>query len=171
MKAMSKMEYFLNFEKLSYLTGAKPEGCILCLIRDGSPEVEKLCVHETPAFMVSLNLYPYNPGHLMVFPKRHITDLRQYSQEEQAEADALVRLCLDVIDSTHHPVAYNIGYNMGLVAGASIDHLHLHIIPRYPREIGIAELFAGKRVLVQDPRETRDILAAAFQARSQGSKG
>ena len=81
------MEYFFNFEKLAYLTAARPEGCILCLIRDGSPDVEKLCVHETPAFMVSLNLYPYNPGHLMVFPKRHITDLRQYSEEEQAEAE------------------------------------------------------------------------------------
>ncbi|HAW85825.1 MAG TPA: histidine triad (HIT) protein, partial [Spirochaetaceae bacterium] len=61
---------------------------------------------------------------------------------------------------------YNIGCNMGLVAGASIDHLHWHIIPRYPREIGIAELLAGKRVLVQDVRETHRILLAAFAAAS-----
>ena len=55
------------------------------------------------------------------------------------------------------PSGYNIGYNMGLAAGASIEHLHLHIIPRYPREIGIAELIAGSRVLVQHPRETQEI--------------
>ena len=60
------------------------------------------------------------------------------------------------------PSGYNIGYNMGLAAGASIEHLHLHIIPRYPREIGIAELIAGSRVLVQHPRETQEILSAAF---------
>ena len=52
------------------------------------------------------------------------------------------------------PHAYNIGFNMGPAAGASINHLHLHIIPRYPRETGIADLIAGKRVLVEDPRET-----------------
>ena len=61
---------------------------------------------------------------------------------------------LNVIDSTHNPAAYNIGYNMGPVAGASINHLHRHIIPRYPREIGISDLIAGKKVLVEDPRVT-----------------
>jgi ATP adenylyltransferase len=112
--------------------------------------------------MVSLNLYPYNPGHLIVFPRRHVNDLRQLSADERADIDAVSRLCLDVLDSTHGPAGYNIGYNMGLVAGASIDHLHLHIIPRYPREIGITELLAGRRVLVQDPLETQRLLKAAF---------
>ncbi|GAB1457465.1 hypothetical protein MASR2M48_27730 [Spirochaetota bacterium] len=67
------------------------------------------------------------------------------------------------MDSTHHPVAYNLGYNMGLSAGASIDHLHLHIIPRYAREIGITELLAGRRVLVQNPLDTRLLLIEAFK--------
>jgi ATP adenylyltransferase len=54
----------------------------------------------------------------------------------------------------HNPCGYNIGYNMGQPAGASIDHLHLHLIPRYPNETGIADLIAGKRVLVEEPEET-----------------
>lgn len=157
------MDYFFNFDKLVYLTGKKPEGCILCLVRDKAPEVESLIVHRSAHWFVSLNLYPYNPGHLMVFPSRHVQDLRQLSDEERGDGDRLTRLCLDVLDHTHHPAAYNIGYNMGLVAGASIDHLHQHIIPRYPREIGIAELMAGRRVLVQDPRETQAILIEAFK--------
>ncbi|TFG83033.1 MAG: HIT domain-containing protein [Spirochaetales bacterium] len=160
------MDYFFNFEKLVYLTGKKPEGCILCLVRDGSPDVESLIVHRSEHWIVSLNLYPYNPGHLLVFPSRHVMDLRQLSAEEWMEGDAITRLCLDVLDETHGPVAYNVGYNMGLVAGASIDHLHQHIIPRYPREIGIAELMAGQRVLVQDPRETQGILVKAFSLRA-----
>lgn len=161
------MEYFFNFDKLVYLKGEKPQGCILCLVRDGSDEVQSLLVYETTLSMVSLNLYPYNPGHLIVFPRRHVNDLRLLAAEERADIDTVSRLCLDVLDSTHGPAGYNIGYNMGLVAGASIDHLHLHIIPRYPREIGITELLAGRRVLVQDPRETQRILASAFRVARQ----
>jgi ATP adenylyltransferase len=156
------MEYFFNFDKLGYLKGDKPSGCIFCLVAAGSDEVERLVVHESPSFVVSLNLYPYNPGHLIVFPKRHVVDLRELSRQERGELDDLTDGCLGVLDECMKPVAYNIGFNMGLVAGASIDHLHLHIIPRYPREIGIAELIAGARVLVQDPRQTRELLEAAF---------
>jgi ATP adenylyltransferase len=112
--------------------------------------------------MVSLNLYPYNPGHLIIFPKRHIVDIRDLAKGERDELDELVDESLGVLDRTMKPSAYNIGYNMGLAAGASIDHLHLHIIPRYPREIGIAELIAGSRVLVQDPLETQKLLSEAF---------
>ncbi len=162
------MEYFFNFEKLGYLKGGRPDGCILCLVRDGSADVESLVVHRTELSMVSLNLYPYNPGHLLVFPRRHVQDIRQLSAEEQADMDMLSRLSLDVLDKTHGPAAYNIGYNMGVVAGASIDHLHLHIIPRYPREIGITELLAGKRVLVQDLLETQRLLLQAFAELAAG---
>lgn len=159
------MEYFLNFDKIAYLRGPRPEGCILCLVRDGDERVARLVVRETSSFSASVNLYPYNPGHLILFPKRHVTDLRQLTRAERAELDGLVDDCLSALDATHAPAGYNLGYNMGLVAGASIEHLHLHVIPRYPREIGIAELVAGKRVLVEDPFETERRLRAWFAAR------
>ncbi len=164
------MEYFFNFDKLDYLTGKRPEGCILCLVSSLSTEVVQLVVHESPLVIVSLNLYPYNPGHLILFPRRHLHDIRELSGEERLEMDALTRLSLDVLDSTHHPGGYNIGYNMGPVAGASIEHIHQHIIPRYPREIGISELLAGKRVLVQDINETKRVLAEAFAKSGEGRK-
>jgi len=157
------MEYFFNFDKLGYLKGGRPEGCILCLVRDGSEQVDRLVVHETGRFIVSLNLYPYNPGHLLVFPRRHVTDVRALDGSEKTELIALTDLCLDALEKAFNPGGFNIGYNMGPVAGASIDHLHLHIIPRFPREIGIVELIAGKRVLVQDPLETRERLGTVFQ--------
>ncbi|HOX49249.1 MAG TPA: HIT domain-containing protein [Spirochaetia bacterium] len=158
------MEYFFNFDKISYLKGKRPDGCILCLIRDGSAEVERLVAAETASFVVSVNLYPYNPGHLILFPKRHVVDIRELSPGERLELDRLVDRCLAALDESHGPAGYNIGYNMGLVAGASIDHLHLHIIPRYPREIGISELIAGARVLVEDPRNTLVRFKEAFKA-------
>ena len=157
------MSYFFNFDKMEYVKGTRPDGCILCLIREKSSRVVDLTVYSDDLFTVSVNLYPYNPGHLMVFPNRHIEDVRDFTPEEEQRASQLTRRVLDVLDLTHQPSAYNIGYNMGASAGASIDHLHLHIIPRYPREIGIADLVAGARVLIEDPRVTqrrlRDALA------------
>lgn len=156
------MEYFFNFDKLGYIKGGRPDGCILCLVRDGSEDVDRLVVYETDSFIVSLNLYPYNPGHVLVFPKRHVVDIRELNEQEKCELPKLTDLSLDALDKAFKPAGFNIGYNMGLVAGGSIEHLHLHIIPRYPREVGIVELIAGKRVLVQNPLETLARLREAF---------
>ncbi len=147
-------EYFYSFDKLAYVKGAKPKGCILCLIRDQDPNVIDLSIYRDDLFITVVNLYPYNPGHLMVFPVRHIEDIRQYTLQEEKMLSKLKRYLLDITDNLFEPIGYNIGYNMGQPAGASISHLHLHIIPRYPSELGISDLIAGKRVLVENPRET-----------------
>ena len=160
------MEYFFNFEKLAYCKKAKSDGCILCKIVSKSDDVESLIVHETENFVVSLNLYPYNPGHCLVFPKRHLIDIREITEQEHTEMQKIVNTILTILDETMAPRGYNIGYNMGLVAGGSIEHLHLHIIPRFPNEIGIAELLGGKRVLVQDLLETQALMRAAFSKHS-----
>jgi ATP adenylyltransferase len=146
--------YFLNFEKMAYIKGKHPAGCILCMIRDRNPDVVDLSIWRDELFIVSVNLYPYNPGHLLVYPMRHVEDVRELTGVEEARLAGLQRSLLDLLDRACSPHAYNIGFNMGPAAGASINHLHLHIIPRYPRETGIADLIAGKRVLVEDPRET-----------------
>lgn len=150
------MEYFYNFEKLAYVRTAKDSSsCILCSLASGTSDVPNLTVYRGPLFVVSLNLYPYNPGHLIIFPLRHIEDVRHYTGEERRVLDRLTDHFLDIIDTLHSPAGYNIGYNMGKPAGASIRHLHLHIIPRYPGEIGFTDLIAGKRMLVEDPLETQ----------------
>jgi ATP adenylyltransferase len=146
---------------MGYVRSRKPAQCILCLVRDKSPEVVDLTILTDPLFLVSVNLYPYNPGHLLVYPARHVLDVRELTPEEESRLAALTRYLLDLLDRVYSPQGYNIGYNMGHPAGASIDHLHLHVIPRYPRETGIADLIAGKRVLVEDPRETARKLAEA----------
>lgn len=148
------MHYFFNFNKLSYVKGEKPEGCILCLITDKSSKVIDLTVYENDFFIVSVNLYPYNPGHLIIFPRRHIEDIRQFSNEENFMLQNLTCSFLNILDELQNPSGYNIGYNMGLVAGASIAHLHLHIIPRYPNEAGITDIISGTRVLLESPDKT-----------------
>jgi ATP adenylyltransferase len=146
--------YFFNFDKMAYVKGARPAACILCLVRDGSGDVPNLSFWRDELFIASVNLYPYNPGHLLLYPLRHIEDIRELTPAEELRLGEVQRWLLDLIDRGCSPQGYNIGYNMGGAAGASIGHLHLHIIPRYPRETGIADLIAGKRVLVEDPRET-----------------
>jgi ATP adenylyltransferase len=146
--------YFFSFQKYAYVKGERPPGCILCLIRDRDAAVVDLSVHRDPLFIAVVNLYPYNPGHLLVFPARHLTDLRDLQPREERHLARLTRYLLDALDGLSRAGGYNLGYNMGAAAGASIDHLHLHIIPRFPNESGIADLLAGKRVLVEDPRET-----------------
>jgi ATP adenylyltransferase len=94
----------------------------------------------------------------MVAPTRHVTDIRELEQEEHAQLMQLERQCLDLLEAEYAPAGFNVGYNMGRPAGASIQHLHLHIIPRYPYETGIADLIAGKRVLVENPVRTAERL-------------
>lgn len=156
------MDYFFSFNKMKYFKEKKPDGCILCLIRQGSEEVENLTVYQNELVTVSVNLYPYNPGHLLIFPNRHIQDLRDLSPEEEKAVSEVTKQTLTILDEVFSPSAYNVGYNMGLEAGGSIDHLHCHIIPRYPREIGIAELIGGRKILVESPYDTAEKLAAAF---------
>jgi ATP adenylyltransferase len=156
------MEYFFNFDKIGYLKGFRPEGCIICRIAANDPDVVKLVVFESALSMAALNLYPYNPGHLLVFPKRHLTDVRSLNQEERKDLDDARDRCLDALEKTMKPQGYNIGFNQGLAAGGSIEHLHLHIIPRYSNELGIADLIGGKKVLVQNPLETQKLLREAL---------
>lgn len=158
------MDYFFNFDKVAYLKGKKPDGCILCLVRDKDKAVRNLTVWQDPLFSISLNLYPYNPGHLLIFPNRHLEDLRDLTDEEDMRLSKTVKGAMDVIDKVYGPSALNYGCNMGLDAGASISHLHFHLIPRYPRETGIADLLAGKRVLVENPLESLKKLKKAFTA-------
>jgi ATP adenylyltransferase len=146
--------YFFCFDKIAYVKGKKPHGCILCLLRDRDKQVLDLTIFRNELFIATMNLYPYNPGHIFVFPARHIEDVRDLNEREEQYLAYITKKLLDVLDKAFSPAGYNIGYNMKPAAGASIAHLHCHIIPRYLNEIGIADLLAGKRVLVEDPRET-----------------
>jgi ATP adenylyltransferase len=159
------MEYFYAFDKIAYVKGQKKiSGCILCHLRDKHQEIIDLTVYTDELFIVSVNLYPYNPGHLLLFPVQHKEDIRAYTAEEEKRLNHLIKVFLNVLDELYTPFGYNLGYNMGLVAGGSIAHLHYHMIPRYPNEIGIADLLAGKRVLVENPRETQERISRCLHA-------
>lgn len=158
------MDYFFSFNKMKYFKEKKPDGCILCLIQKDSVAVENLTVFQNRLLTISVNLYPYNPGHILLFPNRHVVDIRELSEEEEREIQKFTKKALTILDTLFSPSAYNIGYNMGLEAGGSIEHLHQHIIPRYPREVGIAELIGGKKILVESPYDSAEKIKREFSS-------
>jgi ATP adenylyltransferase len=149
--------------KLLYTRGERPKvDCILCAISEKTNIVTNLTVYETDLMIISINLYPYNTGHLMIFPRRHLIDIREYSKDEMVEVEKLTHTAMNVLDSVYHPRGYNIGYNIGQDSGASIPHIHRHIIPRYQNEIGVIDIIGGAKIIVEDPVVTRDKLKKEF---------
>ena len=140
----------------------KSENCILCGVRDKSPDVESLEVFRKNGFIVSVNLYPYNPGHLLIFPERHVEDIRDLTIEEQVSFDEMTILAMNVLEAEYKPQGFNIGLNIGKASGASIEHLHKHIVPRYINELGFIDIVAGAKIYIEDPKETLNRLKKAF---------
>jgi len=155
--------HLFNTDKLSYVKGDKPSvECILCAIRDGNPDVRSFEVARRDGFIVSVNLYPFNPGHLMIFPERHIENLRDLTDDEALKYHRLLTETIEILSDEFRPDGFNAGYNLGRNSGASIPHLHLHVVPRYNNEVGFMDVLAGTRLVVADPAETRDRLRKRF---------
>jgi ATP adenylyltransferase len=94
---------------------------------------------------------------------RHIVDPRDYHPEELLHMQSLLKKTLDVLDKLYSPEGYNIGYNVGEASGASIPHLHQHVVPRYPRELGFVDITAGAKIIIEDPTQTLENLKLAFK--------
>jgi len=136
--------------------------CILCAIIARDKRVESLEICRTNLFCVCANLYPYNPGHLMVFPLRHVEDLRRMTGKEAAELFALEKIAMDILEEMYQPHGYNIGYNLGECGGNSIQHIHLHIVPRFKNELGFVDILSSSRIIVDDPRSSLPRLRRLF---------
>ncbi len=158
-------DYLFNTEKIKYVKGHKPDvECVLCALRDGDPEVDDLTVYRGDRFFAAVNLYPFNPGHLMIVPNRHITALSDLDDGEAIELHRLTVKTLKILETEFSPAGFNLGYNLGKGSGASIDHVHLHLVPRYENEVGFLDVLAGARVVVVDPVEARDRLRQRFES-------
>ena len=157
------MHYIFSPKKYEYVRGLHPDvDCLLCSITRRDPAVHNLEVYRTELSSISINLYPYNSGHLLIFPLSHLENLRELSWEEVLDIERCTRLSMDILDHLYQPHGYNIGYNLGDWSGASIRHLHRHLIPRYRNELGFVDIIAGSKIIVEDPKVTQERLLKAF---------
>ena len=128
-------------------TGPKPTGCVFCLAADD--ENNRLVVHRAALNLVVMNLYPYNSGHVMVAPRRHLADLSSATPEELAEMMLLARRLEAAMAEIYRPDGINLGMNIGRPAGAGIaDHIHLHVVPRWSGDTNFMTVVGDRKSVV-----------------------
>ena len=151
--------------RLEYITQADEQpGCVFCDEAAGAldPAVS-LLVHAGDAAIVLLNKYPYSSGHLMVSPRRHVGDLSEVTGDEALEIHRLAVAGVDALTGVYEPGGFNLGWNLGRVAGAGIaDHIHLHVVPRWAGDTNFMPVLADVKVIPEHLLATRDRLREAW---------
>lgn len=134
--------------RIQYIEQARPSGCILCDKPRDKDDEANLLLYRGRRNFVLMNLYPYNPGHLMVAPYRHLSALALMTRLERAEHYELVSRCVDWLTSLMKPHGFNIGMNLGQVAGAGIeDHIHSHVVPRWNGDTNFMPVVGDTKVV------------------------
>ena len=139
-----RMQYILSNSD----NGEKGSGCIFCDFPKLDEDEKHLILHRGKLCFVIMNAFPYNPGHLMVVPYRHTADMPGLSAEELAEMMSLCQTCCKVLTDLMQPHGFNMGMNLGKVAGAGIDqHLHMHVVPRWNGDTNFMPVLGEVRVV------------------------
>ncbi|MCS7254036.1 MAG: HIT domain-containing protein [Armatimonadota bacterium] len=155
--------------RMQYVMTATSEAkgeCIFCEKPSEQRDVENYIVARLKHTFVVLNIYPYNNGHLMVVPYRHVAWLSQLSEDELYELIFAVRLCEEALNELMHPDGFNMGLNLGRAAGAGIDqHLHIHIVPRWSGDTNFMPVIANTKVIPELLERTYARLRPWFETR------
>ena len=149
--------------RMAYVrTVVDDEGCPFCVIPQ-HPDDETLVAARGETADAVLNLHPYNPGHLMVLPYRHVADLADLTEAESGELMAMTQQALRAIRKVSRPHSFNIGLNLGRSAGGSLsEHLHQHVVPRWTGDANFITVVGGTKMLPQLLEDTRDLIAGAW---------
>ena len=143
--------------------GAKEPGCVLCRAIEGAGGPDSLVVHVGAHDFVVMNRYPYNPGHIMIAPRRHVGTLQDATAEELTEMMSLARRAEEAFREAYQPDGMNIGMNLGRPAGAGVaDHIHLHAVPRWIGDTNFMGVVGGVRVIPEEPGQAATRLRPCF---------
>lgn len=158
------MEHIYTPWRLGYVTsGAKGPACVLCRAVEEAERSESLVVHLSALNVVVMNLYPYNGGHLMIAPRRHVGTLGAATAEELADLMALARRVEDIFREVYKPDGINLGMNLGRSAGAGVaDHIHMHMVPRWNGDTNFMTVVGEVRVLPEEPGQALARLKPLF---------
>ena len=161
--------------RMTYILGedeqTKNQTCIFCVDDEkAEPDKERLILHVGRLSMVMMNKYPYNNCHLLVAPRRHVADLNVLRTEEMTDLLSVVRDSIEILRKESHPDGFNVGLNLGRVAGAGVeDHLHFHIVPRWNGDTNYMTVFADVRVVPEHLEAAYDRLVGYFTHPGNGA--
>ena len=148
-----------------YIRAEKPDGCIFCR---GSLRSDEFVLFEGKTCFVIMNRYPYSCGHLMIIPYRHLSRLHDLTPDEKLEMFNLLDLAVGVLKKTMKPDGFNLGINLGKVAGAGVDdHLHAHVVPRWTGDTNFMTVVGESRVISEDLTKTHNHLLPFFEMLAQ----
>jgi len=153
-----------RYEYIRQFSGGK-EGseCLFCSLKSRSDE-DALIVYRGKLSFIVLNAYPYNSGHVMIAPYSHVASLEDLSMDELVEMMQLVKLSMKAIRRAFNPDGFNIGVNIGRVAGAGVPgHVHIHVVPRWVGDTNFMGVIAGTKTLPVSLQETYSILRKAVE--------
>ncbi|HET9671681.1 MAG TPA: HIT domain-containing protein [Actinomycetota bacterium] len=151
--------------RMEYILASKDDpddaGCVFCRIRDGEQE-ERVLARADLAY-VTLNRYPYSPGHVLVIPNRHVGEVEGLTDEETLALQRLLQRSVAALREEYGPHGFNVGMNLGRVAGAGVpDHLHWHVVPRWSADTSFMPVVGQTIVLPELVEETARRLAPRF---------
>lgn len=147
--------------RIEYILADKQDGCVFCKALSVQDD---LTLFKGRQAMVVMNKYPYINGHLLVAPVRHVSALHELSQDEMGQLLSTVERSIGVLKKAMRPEGFNVGLNLGKVAGAGIEeHLHFHIVPRWSGDTNALAVFADVRVIPQHLQETFNNLKPHFE--------
>lgn len=148
--------------RMEYILSEKEKECIFCLALS---DKGNLALYKGALSMVMMNKYPYINGHLLVAPKRHIAGLDDLTSEETADLLGTVKDAIEILKKVMKPDGFNVGLNLGVVAGAGVEqHLHFHIVPRWHGDTNAMTVFAEVRVIPEHLEATYRNLKPHFEA-------
>jgi len=147
--------------------------CVFCSAQNENiDDKDSLKVYEGEKVFVMMNLYPYNNGHVMVIPRRHISDYSEMTKEERYEVADVIGLTVEALKKVSSPHGFNIGANLGKAAGAGIDqHMHFHIVPRWSGDTNFMPVLGEVKVISQELLATKKALVSAFKELIEAKNG
>lgn len=161
------MEHLYAPWRMEYIGGPPEPGCLFCRARDAGPEADRrlLVVWRSEGALVMLNKFPYNSGHVMVAPHAHVGSLEDLGDEDALELHRAVARSLRVLRAVMAPEGFNVGVNIGRVAGAGIpDHVHVHAVPRWAGDTNFMPVLAETKVVNEHLDRTWEKVRAGFSA-------
>jgi len=150
--------------RMKYILSKKEEKCIFCIRPSSDNDEKHFILYRSQHSFVILNLFPYNNGHLMAIPYKHVSKLNDLNKEEISDLFETVQLCEKVMHRAYSPDGLNIGLNLGRSAGAGIDtHLHVHIVPRWNGDVNFMTAVCATRVIPESFEKTYELLKEHFE--------